>query len=163
MIKKLRAFVMGEQLNPERPDKLSIVVFSGDYDKVHYALVMASASAATDTPVTLFFTMEGTRALLRPIEHSGADNTPAWAAQPTSAGLEMGADMDENFKDRGVADFETLLSACNELGARFMVCEMGLRAMDLKRDDLRTDIKFDVGGVVTFLNDATKDGAVIFV
>ena len=28
------------------PDKLSIVVFSGHYDKVHYALVMASAAAA---------------------------------------------------------------------------------------------------------------------
>lgn len=150
---------MAELLNPERPEKLSVVVFSGDYDKVHYALVMASAAAATDTPVTLFFTMEGTRALLRP----GADNTPAWSTQPTSAGLEMGADMDDNFKERGVADFETLLGACCELGVRFMVCEMGLKAMDINRGDLRPDINFAIGGVVTFLNDATKDGAVVFI
>ena len=52
---------MAEVLNPERPEKLSLVVFSGDFDKVHYALVMASAAAAIDTPVTLFFTMEGAR------------------------------------------------------------------------------------------------------
>ena len=44
--------------------KLGIIVFSGDYDRVHYALITASAAAATDRQVTLFFTMEGIRALL---------------------------------------------------------------------------------------------------
>jgi len=150
---------MAELLNPERPEKLSIVMFSGDFDKIHYGLVMASAAVATDTPVTLFFTMEATRALLRP----GADNMPAWAMQPVSTGLESGGDMDANLQERGVADFETLLSACLELGAHFMVCEMGLKAMDLKRSELRPDIPFEIGGVVTFLNDAKKDGAVIFI
>ena len=28
------------------PEKLSIVVYAGHYDKVHYALVMAAAAAA---------------------------------------------------------------------------------------------------------------------
>jgi len=150
---------MAELLSPDRPEKLSVVVFSGDYDRVHYAMVMASAAAATDTAVTLFFTMEGTRALLTP----EAEHIPAWATQPTSTGMEMGADMDETFKDRGVADFEMLLSACVELGVRFMVCEMGLKAMGLMRGDLRPDVTFEVGGVVTFLNDAQKDGAMIFI
>lgn len=150
---------MAEVLNPERPEKLSIVVFSGDFDKVHYALVMASAAAATDTPVTLLFTMEAARCLLRP----GADNVPSWTVQPTSSGLETGADLDDTFKDRGIADFETLLSACIELGVRFMVCEMGLKALDMNRNDLRADVPFDVGGVVTFLNDARKNGAVVFI
>ncbi len=150
---------MGEPLSPERPKKLSVVVFSGDFDKVHYALVMASAAAATDTPVTLFFTMEATRALLRP----GADGVPAWATQPVSAGETTGADLDATFQQRGVGGFETLLSACLELDVRFMVCEMGLKAMDLSREDLRPDIAFDVGGVVTFLNDAHKDGSVVFI
>ena len=31
------------------PEKLSIVVFSGEFDKVHYALVLASAAAAMGT------------------------------------------------------------------------------------------------------------------
>ncbi|HEY9078709.1 DsrE/DsrF/DrsH-like family protein [Magnetovibrio sp.] len=150
---------MAEVLNPERPEKLSIVVFSGDFDKVHYALVMASAAAAIDTPVTLFFTMEGARALMRP----GVDNVAAWSTQPTSSGLETGADMNDTFVERGVADFETLLSACRELGVRFMVCEMGLKALDLKRGELRPDITIEIGGVVTFLNDAHKDGAIIFI
>ena len=150
---------MAEVMNPDRPEKLSIVVFSGQFDKVHYALVMASAAAATDTAVTLFFTMEAVRNILKP----GADGMEAWASQNTTMCIETGADMDADFKARGVADFETLLNACVELGVRFMVCEMGLKAMDLARGDIRTDIPIELGGVVTFLNDASKDGAVLFV
>lgn len=150
---------MANVMNPDRPDKLSIVVFAGQFDKVHYALVMASAAAAIDTPVTLFFTMEAVRNILKP----GADGAASWQSQTTSMCLETGADMDAGFIDKGVADFETLLTACRDLGVRFMVCEMGLKAMGLKRDDIRPDLPIEVGGVVTFLNDASKDGSVIFV
>jgi len=150
---------MAEVLNQDRPQKLSMVVFSGQYDKVHYALVMASAAAATDTPVTLFFTMEATRSLLKP----DTSEAPGWSLQNTSTCLETGADMDARFQDTQVADFETLLSACVELGVRFMVCEMGLKAMDLTRDELRADVPIEMGGVVTFLNDAHKDGSVLFI
>ena len=150
---------MAEVMNPDRPSKLSIVVFSGQFDKVHYALVMASAAAATDTPVTLFFTMEAVRNILKP----GTDGEQSWASQTTSMCIETGADMNAGFRDHGVADFETLLTACVDLGVRFMVCEMGLKAMDLARDDIRGDLPLELGGVVTFLNDASKDGSVIFV
>ena len=47
-----------------RPTKLSLVLFSGSYDKVHYALAMAAAALASNTPATLFFTMGAARALL---------------------------------------------------------------------------------------------------
>lgn len=150
---------MANVMNPDRPDKLSIVVFAGQFDKVHYALVMASAAAAIDTPVTLFFTMEAVRNILKP----EAEGSASWQAQTTSMCLETGADMDAGFIDKGVADFETLLAACRDLGVRFMVCEMGLKAMDLKREDIRPDLAIEVGGVVTFLNDASKDGSVIFI
>jgi len=168
---------MADELNPQRPQKLSIIVFSGAFDKIHYALVMASAAAAIDTPVTLFFTMEGARALLQP----GADG-PAWADLPVTGGTgqqfrpgtgssgpvgsappSFGGALDQLFHQRGVADFETLLMACRDLGVRFMVCEMGLKALDMARENLRTDIDFAIGGMVTFLNDAHRDGAVVFV
>ena len=150
---------MASVMNTERPQKLSFVVFAGQFDKVHYALVMASAAAAIDTPVTLFFTMEAVRNILKP----GTDGEQSWASQTTTMCLQTGADMDADFKERGVADFETLLTACAELGVRFMVCEMGLKALDLKREDIRSDLNIEMGGVVTFLNDANKDGSVIFI
>ena len=38
----------------------------------------------------------------------------------------------------GVGDFETLLAACVELGARFIVCEMGLRSLGIAESAITT-------------------------
>ena len=76
------------------PDKISLIIQSGAYDRVHYALVMASAALAVGKPVTLFFTMGGTRAL-----------TKDWADQARESA----------FTADGLATFEDLLNACQEL------------------------------------------------
>lgn len=142
------------------PDKLSIVVFAGEFDKVHYALVLASGAAAVGKAVTLFFTMEACRALRKP----EADGTPAWRALRVSDGTERsGGEMDDDFKAHNVATFEELLLACPELGVRFLVCEMGLKAIGMTRSELRGDIPIDEGGVVTFVTDASADGAMLFI
>lgn len=141
------------------PDKLSIVVFSGAFDRVHYALVMAAAAVASNTPVTLFFTMWAGRALEKPT----ADGTPAWHRLPASEDGRGAAEMDAQFRRAGVATFEELLEACIALGVRFMVCEMGLKALGMDPDDLRPDVPVAKGGVVTFLADASRDGGMLFV
>ncbi len=146
----------------QRPDKLSIIVFSGDFDRVHYALVTASAAVAIDIPVTLFFTMEASRALLAPIDNGHA----TWRdlpVGPSSALGRNGGEMDDGFKQRTVADFEDLLAACVALGVRFMVCDMGLRALDLEGARLREDVPVESGGMVTFLNDASRTGQMLFI
>ncbi len=141
------------------PDKLSIIVYDGHYDKVHYALVMAAAAAAIDRPVTLFFTMGACHAL----KQAGKDGEPAWRDMPLSEEKGKGGAKDDSFAAMGVATFEELLSSCAQLNVRFMVCEMGLRAIGLEGTPLRDDIPLEEGGLVTFLNDASKDGAMIFI
>ena len=141
------------------PDKLSIVVFSGDFDRVHYALVMAAAAVASNTPVTLFFTMWAGRALEKPL----SDGSPAWTRLRVSEGDQSAAQMDAGFKAKGVGTFEELLEACVALDVTFMVCEMGLKALGMDPDNLRPDVPVAKGGVVTFLADASKTGAMIFV
>lgn len=118
---------------------LSLIVRSGDYESVHYALALASAALAVNKPAVLFFTMNGLRALTGP--------------PPSLADWGRNALM----RERGVGDFETLLQACVELGGRFIACEMGLRALGIERSELRTDIPFTVAGIVTLLEE-TKPG-----
>ena len=129
------------------PDKLSIIVFSGDYDRVHYALAMASSAVAIDRDVTLFFTMDGIRALL-PEDAAGA---PGWA------------DREADHVAKKIATLAEMLSACIELGATFMVCEMGLRASGIDANDLREDITIATGGIVSFLNDASRHGQMMII
>lgn len=124
-------------------DKLSLVVFSGEFDRVHYALAMAAAAAATNRPVTLFFTMGAARALVD------------WHTLP-------GAGADADLRAKGLAGFDELLEACVALGATIMVCEMGLKALGIDPASLRADLPVTPGGIVTFLADASKDGGMLF-
>ena len=141
------------------PEKLSIVVYAGHYDKVHYALVMAAAAAAIGRPVTLFFTMGACHALKKSDDTGGH----AWRSMPLSEEEGTGGDKDDSYAAMSVATFEELLQSCIQLKVTFMVCEMGFRAVGLEGQPLRDDIPLEEGGVVTFLNDASKDGAMIFI
>jgi len=118
---------------------LSLIVRAGDYESVHYALALAAAALAVNKPAVLFFTMAGIRALTGP-----PPLLDDW-------------DHDARNRGRGVGDFETLLGACVELGARFIVCEMGLRALDIDRESLRSDVPFTIAGIVTLLEE-TRPG-----
>jgi peroxiredoxin family protein len=122
---------------------LSIIALSGEFERVHYALAMASAARAVGRDVTLFFTQGALWALAR----EGGRRT-GWAER------------DAELKARGVGDFETLLAACVELGVRFIVCEMGLRAQALDAAMLRGDVPYETAGIVTLL-EATPPGAQI--
>jgi peroxiredoxin family protein len=118
---------------------LSIILRAGDYESAHYALALAAAALAINKPAVLFFTMGGIRAL--------TGSPPAlenWGRDALN-------------RERGVGDFETLLEACVELGCRFIVCEMGLRSLDIDRASLRTDVPFTIAGIVTLLEE-TKPG-----
>ena len=114
---------------------LSVIVRSGDYESAHYALALAAAALAVNKRAVLFFTMGGLRALQGP-----------------PAPLD-GWERDAVNRGRGVGDFETLLAACVELGARFIVCDMGLRSLGLDRAGLRGDVPFTVAGIVTLLEE----------
>ena len=118
---------------------VSVILRSGDYESAHYALALASAAVAVNQKAVLFFTMGGLRALMGP-----PPELEDWQRDAVN-------------KQRGVGDFETLLQACIELGARFIVCEMGLRSLGIDRSELRTDVPFTVAGIVTLLEE-TKSG-----
>ena len=141
------------------PDKLSIVVFSGDFERVHYALVLAASAVAVNMPVTLFFTMGGSRALLKP----GADGAPGWHALGPGEDGATAAETDRRLAERNVATFDELLESCVALGARFTVCEMGLQAMGIQADALRDDLSVEITGAVTFLMDSSPTGSTIMV
>lgn len=137
---------------PER-SPLSLIVFDGHFDRVHYALVLASGAVAVERPTTLFFTGRALRALER---------GDGWHRLDPGDDGQAPADRDRLFARRGVAGFEELLQACAALGARFIACEMGLRVLGLAREDLRDDLPIVVAGVVTLFAEA-KDGPILHI
>ena len=141
-------------------DRLSLIVFSDDYDRVHYAFVMAGAAAATNRLVTMFFTMGAIKALLAP----RPDSSPGWAAlAPTNSG--KSADVrDSEHANSGIATLEELIQACVEFDVTMRICEMGLIAEGLSSSDFRADVPITAGGIVAFLAEAENDhGRIVFI
>lgn len=137
---------------------IGVIAFSGDVERVHYALALASAAAAVNSPATLFFTMGAVRTLLK----DGAGGTPGWHALSAGESGLAPAAREALLKKRGAATFAELLAACADLGVTFMVCEMGLRAIGIEAAELRSDIEISQGGLVTFFR-ATEGGRIVFV
>jgi peroxiredoxin family protein len=134
-------------------EHLGLVVQSGQFDRVQYALAIASAAAALDRPVTLFVTLGAARAFMVEDERG---RRPAWAGLPLSPelvepGISEGGALDARNRERGIAGFEELLAASASLGVELMVCEMGLRAVGLEMAALRTDLPLVPGGLATLL------------
>jgi uncharacterized protein len=111
-------------------EPLGLLLLSGGHERAHYALVLATAAAATGRPVTLFAANAGCRLLLDPCP---------WLADPREALL----------RARGVADMATLLEAAVELGVQRLACEAGLRAEGLAEAPLAPGV--ERAGVVGFL------------
>jgi predicted peroxiredoxin len=118
---------------------LGILLISGEHERGHYALMLATAAAAIGRPVTLFATNAGCRLLLR------------------DAPLERDA-REEKLSRSGVATLAELMEAAQALGIRLIVCEAGLRAESLLENPLAEGV--EVAGIVTFLG-AVGSGQVI--
>jgi peroxiredoxin family protein len=124
---------------PPDSSPLPIIVHAPGFERVHYALVLASGAAAIGRKPILFFTGPALRALA---DWQGLD----------------GADQDRQFRAQGVAGFEELLAACASLGVRIIACEMALKARGLTEAELRSDIAIEIAGVVTLLGAAGPAG-----
>jgi len=154
--------------------KLSIVCFSGDYDKVIAAYTLATGAMATNREVTMFFTFWGLNVLKK-------QQGRAWLGKdllsrafnflmggrktmPLSrlnfAGISPVL-MEGMMKSNNVAILPELMEAASALGVRIYACEMALHILGLTRDDLVDDV-VDVVGVATFLNES-EDAHIIFI
>ena len=137
---------------------ISIIVYSNEFGRIHYALSTAAAALATNTPVTLMFTMGAIQAVT--IDLSG---NPQWKELATNNQHDSADTQDRINQQRGVAGFEELLDACKTMGGHFLVCEMGLKSAAIEKQQLRTDMDFSPGGLVTFLNSAKENGHILFI
>jgi len=154
--------------------KISIVCFSGDFDKMLAAYTIATGAAATNREVTMFFTFWGLNALKKKQGHSplgkdflsrafnflmgGKRNLPLSRLNFFGASPKLMSGM---MKKNNVASLDELMEAASALGIRFYACEMSMHILGVTKDDLIDDVQ-EVVGVATFLNES-EDAHIIFI
>ena len=154
-------------------DKASIIVFSGDLDKTLAAFIIATGAATMGLEVSMFFTFWGLAAIKqqrltdgkRLPERMMALMTPASSLEMTPSKMAFfGAGsvmLRQMMKDKDVASLEELIALARELGVKMVACEMSMDVMGIKAAELMPDVQ--LGGVATFLADATKSRVSLFI
>lgn len=160
-----------EERVPE--NRLSLVVFSGDLDKVLAAFVIATGAAALGQQVSLFFTFWGLNALKKKRCLSGKKLTEQMMAVMSPAGSQslpvskmnffgVGAKMLRTMmREKNVSSLEDLMQMARDLGVKMVACEMSRDVMGIKDEELIGGL--ECGGVASFLGDALKSRATLFI
>jgi len=165
-----------KQLKEGTKDQLSMVVFSGDMDKVLAALIIATGAAAYDLKVKLFFTFWAISALRDPAKNGKGKNLiekmfgmmlPKGSSKLTLSKMHMcgmGTAMIKGImKKHKVASIEEMLKTAGELGIEINICEMSMNLMGFKKEEMINYPQLTVCGVGTFLSDAQESKIQLFI
>jgi peroxiredoxin family protein len=157
-------------------NKLSMVVFSGDLDKVLAAFVIATGSVAMGMEVVMFFTFWGTPVLRDKKKKVGGKDVmgkmfgamlPSGTGDVKLSNMNMGgmgtAMMKSLMKKKNVASLEEMLDLAEELGVRIYVCEMSMDLMGFKREEFIDYKGLGFAGVATFLQEAQNSKVQLFI
>jgi len=153
--------------------KLSMVVFSGDMDKVMAGFIIATGAAAAGMEVVMFFTFWGLKAIQKGnltgkglfgrmlgLMNRGGINTIG------PSRLNMGGMGRWMFKQmmaaKKVASLPELLKLAIELDVKLLACQMSMDVMEIERKDLIDQVA-DVVGVATFVEHASQSQVTLFV
>jgi peroxiredoxin family protein len=157
-------------------NKLAMIVFSGDLDKVLASFVIATGAVAMGMEVVMFFTFWGTPVLRDKKKNVGGKDLmgkmfgtmlPKGTSDVKLSKMNMGGMgttmMKSLMKKKNVASLEEMISLAEELGVRIYVCEMSMDLMGFKREEFIDYEGMDFAGVATFLQEAQNSKVQLFI
>ncbi|HEY92702.1 MAG TPA: NAD(FAD)-dependent dehydrogenase [Dehalococcoidia bacterium] len=137
-------------------DKATIIVHSGDMDKVYSALIIANGGLAMGMEVSLYFTFWG----LQRLKKGGLEKGPLSKMNMLGLGKWM---VKRKMKKAGVVSLEKMMQDFVELGGKILACDMTIEIMGIKEEDLQRDLISDYCGVGTYLNEARESKITLFI
>ena len=169
-------------LRAKKPDEeavkensTSLVIFSGDFDKVFAALVIANGALAMGNSVSIFFTFWGLNVLRKSnyktrskkgiIEKCFGIMMPKGVSKLKLSNMNffgLGRKMiNKVMKTKNIESLESLLEQYIENGGKITACTMSMDVMGIKKDELIENIEY--GGVATYMENANKANHNLFI
>jgi peroxiredoxin family protein len=154
-------------------NKATIIVFSGDMDKIFAAFIIATGAAAAGMDTTLFFTFWGLKAIqkgnltgkgfmgkmLGLLNRGGINRLGPSKFNFGGAGRWMFKKM---MADKGVTPLEELRDTAIDLGVHIIACNMSMGVMEISREDLIDQVE-EVAGVAKFVKEASGSAIQLFI
>jgi peroxiredoxin family protein len=158
----------------EKKNKMTLVVLSGDMDKVMAAYIIASGAAASGMEVIMFFTFWGLKAIQREGVLTGKGLFGRMLGVMNRGGLNAIGPSRLNMggmgrwmfilmmKMHGVTPLNELRDACVALGVKLIPCDMSMQVMEIDCEDLIPETEEPVG-VAVMLEHANESSIQYFI
>ncbi len=137
-------------------DRMTLILHSGDFDKVMSALILGNGALAMGMDATIFATFWGLERFMR----GGLVRGKLSSRNLLGIGKRM---ILARMRKARVASLERLLSDYKELGGRVIACEMTMEIMGIGRETLREDLIDEYGAVGTYIQQARESGITLFI
>lgn len=157
----------------ETRKKVSMVVFSGDMDKLLAAFIIATGAAASNMDVTMYFTFWGLRALKKNVPTGkslfgrmlglmyGGDINRATPSKMSFGGFGRWM-LKKMMKTKSVASLPELRQLAIELGVKMYGCTLAMDIMEIPREKLIDEVT-DCVGVAFFIEHAQRSDFTLFI
>jgi peroxiredoxin family protein len=165
-----------ENIKPGADDRISIIVFSGDLDKVLAAFVIATGAVAMGMEAVMFFTFWGTPVLRDAKKSVGGKDLmgkmfgfmlPKGRNAIKLSKMNMGgmgtSMMKSLMKKKNVASLDQMVEMAAELGVKIYICEMSMSLMGFKQGEFIDYPNLEYVGVATFLEQAQNSKVQLFI
>ncbi|MDO9043769.1 MAG: DsrE/DsrF/DrsH-like family protein [Methanobacteriaceae archaeon] len=136
--------------------KATIVVHSGDMDKVYSALIIANGALSMGMEASLYFTFWG----LERLKKGGLEKGPLSKMHFLGLGKWM---IKSRMKKANVASLERLISDYKDLGGKIIACEMTMEIMGIEKEGLQQDLIDEYGAVGTYIQEARDSEITLFI
>lgn len=137
-------------------DKATIILHSGDWDKVMSALIIGDGALAMGMECTIYFTFWA----LNRLKPGQLEKGPLSKMNMLGLGKWY---MKKRMKAVGSASMEKLLQDFKELGGKIFACDMTMGIMGVKQEDLRQDLISDYCAVGTYIAEARESKITLFI
>ncbi|MCS7082397.1 MAG: DsrE/DsrF/DrsH-like family protein [Bacteroidetes bacterium] len=154
-------------------NRVAIICFSGNLDKAMAALIIATGAASMGMQVSVFFTFWGLSVIKNHATLRGKRFTEKLFSLMLPQNMRQLGPSQMNFggigarmmravmRQKRVQSLEELFQLARELGVRVVACAMSMDVMGIREEELLPGL--ELGGVATYLADASKSKITLFI
>jgi len=171
LLARVEALEAADARRIEKKNKLTIIAWGGDLDRIWPTTILATTAAASGMEASVFFTFWGLFAIVKPDVRVTGENwmqkmmsmmNPGSAQRAKLSRYQFAGVGPAMFKklanDHHVAKPDELIALAQELGVRLIPCQMTMDLLGLKSEDLLDGLEEPIGAATAIAE--MRDAAV---
>ncbi|MBI4295388.1 MAG: DsrE family protein [Chloroflexi bacterium] len=136
----------------KQSEKLALVIDSASYERVTFALGLATAAAAIGQDVRVIFGHGGVVRLKKGLTDGVGEETDSWVRERVRAAIEKGS----------ISPVSELLSVLKKVGGKVYACPAAMDLHGITVEELVAEVD-EVRSVVRFVQEDAKDASFVYV